>query len=424
MSTAADAPEAIQIEDLRHPILTPAQEEALAEAERNPVELSSAAILAAAEERAGLSDFGPDDFRERLDLLVDVASWEGHSELTKAGFFYRAVRAATTRLLAHDLVERNPEIEERPIERPIIIAGLPRSGTTHLLNLTCADSRLRSLPYWRAVEPIPLPGEMAGNGQSDPRYQRAAWSWERIQQLNPFQAPHHPMDPEHVSEDGELQLPDFSTYVWEWSMNAGRWRDYYLAHDQVPHYRYGRRMLQICDHLDDSQKRWVVKSPQHFEQVRVLREVYPDATVAFIHRDPVAVLRSIVSHVAYTSRTRLRDHEEIDLGQVLGYWTDRVERLLRAYERDADLIPAEQRVDVYFKRFMGDDVGTVERLLETAGLARTERQSAELQAQMANHQRDKYGRLAYDLEGDFGVDPAALRERFGFYLDRFPDATA
>jgi len=67
-------PKKIRIEDLRNPVLNDIQKAALAHGESNPVDLSIAAVLDAAEERTGLSDlgdnFGEHGFRERLGLWL------------------------------------------------------------------------------------------------------------------------------------------------------------------------------------------------------------------------------------------------------------------------------------------------------------------------------------------------------------------
>src|SRR5438067_10691036 len=120
----------ILLDDLRSPRLTDAQERLLREAEDNPVELTEEAILAAAAERTGLDDFGPDDFRERLGVILGAVDADGNAtELTRSIFFNRLVGSATNRLLALDLLRRHPEIHEQQIEQPLVIAGLPRSGT-------------------------------------------------------------------------------------------------------------------------------------------------------------------------------------------------------------------------------------------------------------------------------------------------------
>jgi hypothetical protein len=408
----------ILIDDLRAPVLTEDQQRFMREAEANPVELSVDAVLAAAVERTGLDDFGPDDFRERLALILgEVDASENATALVRATFFQRTRTCAINRLRARDLLRRHPEIHELPIERPIVIAGLPRSGTTHLLGLISADSRLRSLPYWESLQPIPDPAEAPRADGRDPRYVRSEQAWEYLQRLNPMMAPYHPMDPEHIHEDLELQLPDFTSYYWEWLYRMPGWRDYYLSHDQTPHYEYAKTGMKIMSWLDGETRRWVIKCPQHFEQLPAIMRTYPDALVVFTHRDPIESLQSIVTQIAYAMRTR---EKQVDPDYYLGYWTDRVQRLLEAYVRDVELVPEAQRVDVSFAEFVRDDMATVERIYAAAGLPMTDGARAEITAYRDDHTRGKHGAIDHDLPRDFGVDLDALRDRFAFYTRRPP----
>jgi hypothetical protein len=406
----------ILIDDLRAPVLTEDQAQLMEEAERHPVELTVDAVLAAATERVGLDDFGvgefgSGDFRERLHLILsEVDENANATALVRSSFYNKSVAAAAVRLQALDLLRRHPEIDEIEIERPIIVAGLPRSGTTHLLGLISADTRLRSLPYWESVQPIPVRAE-----EPDARYVRSEQAWDRLQRLNPMMAPYHPMDPDHIHEDLETQLPDFTTYYWEWMFRLPRWRDYYLSHDQTPHYEFGKRILKIMAWQDGAQKRWVLKCPQHFEQLRPIMNVYPDALVVFTHRDPVASLQSIVTQIAYVIRTR---EKTVDPDYYFAYWVDRVQRLLEAYVRDVDLIPVDQRFDVDFDAFVRNDLGTVEEIYAAAGLPMTDGARAEIQQYLDDHQRGKHGAIDHDLRRDFGTDPEELRSRFSFYVDR------
>jgi len=405
----------IQILDLHEPKLTVAQERHLRHAEEHPVDLSVAAVLAAAEERTGLDEFGPRDFEERLALiLAGLDEDDNASALSRYTLFHRLVRLASTRLRALRLLAEHPEIHARKIERPIIVAGLPRSGTTHLLNLMAADSRLEALDYWRSLEPVPDPREQPGPDGLDPRYARAAQGWKNLREINPTQVYFHPMDPDHIHEDLELQMPDFCTYTWEFAYKAPRWRDYHLAHDQRPHYEFGKTMLKLLDFQSGNERRWVIKCPQHYEQIPVLLDVYPDATIVFTHRDPVASLQSVAILLGY--RTRVWERRP-DPTWHFEYWADRIETLLRGYLRDAALVPPERRFDVLFGEFMADDVGMVERIFDRAGLGATDASRAELAAYMESHQRGAHGRVVFDMQRDFGVDPAAMRERFSFYTE-------
>ena len=153
------------------------------------------------------------------------------------------------------------------------------------------------------------------------------------------------------------------------------------------------------------------------EQLGPLIETFPDATVAITHRDPVSVVASAITMLTYGDRLR---RASVDPPAVAAYWTDRVEHLLRACVRDRKSLPEGQSIDVLFDEFMADDVAMVRRIYDVAGLPMTDEARASLDNYMADNPRGKHGRIVYDLLGDFGVDPAALRERFEFYYERFP----
>jgi hypothetical protein len=410
------------IDDLTDPQLSDEQRAYIASLEANPVTLTEDAILSAACEATGLSDFGPEDFRERLNILID--EWNGDTRayaLKRAFLLDYGIRYATNRLLIHDLLKRHPEIHDEQIERPIIVVGMPRSGTTHLLNLLGADSRLRSTPLWQTYAPVPNPKEPARPDGVDPRYARVAARWEAQLASNPLSAAMHAMEPDHFHEDVELMGPNFAGYNFEWLARAPRFRDYYLSTDQTPHYEYMKTVLKIFQWQDvqagGTRKRWVTKCPQHLEQLPVLKTVFPDATVAITYRDPVEVIQSAITMIAYGERM---SYPTIDTQGLLAYWTDRVEKLLRACVRDRHVWPEAQSVDVPFDAFMKDDMAVVREVRRKAGLPETDRANRDVAAYIESHPRGKYGQIVYNLERDFGIAPDELRRRFDFYYEAYP----
>ncbi len=407
----------IRIDDLANPQLSEFQKVAVEAAKNMPVVFSEEAVLEAARKQTGLSDFGSDDFRERLDVWLRAVEEDRElSAVGRIGVFRDIARYAATRLRFEDLLKRHPEILDVEIEQPIIIAGLPRSGTTHLLNLIAADERLRSLPYWESIEPIPIPGEESGADGVDPRLARCRENYKAQDLIMPLLKNMHDMAPEHVHEEIELQCIDFSSYELEWIATVPRWRDHYLALDQRPSYGYMKNVLRALQWMRGP-SRWILKSPQHMEQLGPLLDTFPDATVAITHRDPVSVIASAVTMLCYGDRVR---RTRVDPPAVANYWIHRVEKLLRACVRDRELIPAEQSIDVLFHEFMADDIAMVERIYELADLEMTHEARNLLETFLTENPRGKHGRIVYDLVNDFGIERDALRERFDFYFERFP----
>jgi hypothetical protein len=406
----------IHIDDLAEPQYSEQQRAALEFGKTLEVELTPASIMAEAEQQAGFEDWGAEDFLPRLTLLCD--EWNSDPGLTGLGRLSlrnKLLQHATSRLLIQQQWTRHPEILDVPIERPIIVAGLPRSGTTHLLNLMASDSRLRALPLWESYEPVPRPNESPVDGV-DPRYQRCADNWAAMQMMTPHLAAMHPMTPDHIHEELELMGPNFGSYNYEWLCFSPRWRDAYFAEDQTHHYEYMKNVLRLLSWQQGDQRRWVLKCPQHLEQLPVLRSVFPDATVAITHRDPVSVIQSAITMLAYGQRM---SRERVMTGKLLNYWADRVEHLLRACVRDRDCWNTEHSIDVPFPELIKDDLGWVARIYELAELPFTEDARSELTAFTDAH-ADDYGRVVYDLEGQFGVTQEQLRERFDFYFEAYP----
>jgi Sulfotransferase family len=409
--------EEIRIRDLARPQLSELQQNVRAAAERIEVRFEADGLLAEAVRRTGLEDFGADDFRARLDVWLEAMREDDNaSGAGRVGLWNDVLRYLINRLRVEDAIRRHPEILEQEISKPIIVVGLPRSGTTHLVNLIAADRRLRSLPYWESREPVPIPGEGPGRDGRDPRYLRCLRDWERQDALLPLLRAMHPMTPEHVHEEIELQALDFSSYVPEWIGHLPRLRDFYLAQDQTASYAYMKKVLKLLQ-WQRRGERWVLKSPQHLEQLVPLLTTFPDATFAVTARDPVAVIASTITMEAYASRIRC---QQVKLDRIAAYWCDRIETLLRRCVRDRDRLPAAQSIDVPFHEFMQDDLAMVERIYTLAGLPLTHAARAQQGAYMAANPRGKHGRVVYDLKADFGIDPAALRERFAFYFERFP----
>jgi len=299
----------------------------------------------------------------------------------------------------------------------VIVTGLPRSGTTHLVNLLAADARFHSLPLWQSYEPVALPGEGLLPDGTDPRYARCAAAWEGMKQVTPLLASMHPMEPEHIHEELELMGPDFASYNFEWLSMSPRWRDHYLGSDQTPHYEYLKRVLQLLQwQRREPGKRWVLKCPQHLEQLPVLLRVFPDATVVFTHRDPVAVIQSTITMQAYTQRMQ---RPKVEIAWLRDYWVARIEQLLRACVRDRELARPGRSVDCPFQVFMRDPWKIVDEVYTKAQLPLTAQARASLEHYLASHPRGKAGQVLYDLKRDFDLNPHQLRGRFRFYLDRF-----
>jgi hypothetical protein len=318
------------------------------------------------------------------------------------------------RLLIEDLVHRHPEIADEQIRAPIIICGLPRTGTTHLHNLISADPALRSLPYWESLEPVLAERERPAPGEPDPRLGRTEVALSFLDAALPYFNRMHEMTVDHAHEEIQLLAIDFSTMLMETTAPMPTWRDDYLSRDQRPSYSYLVKVLKVLQWLRGG-TRWVLKSPQHLEQFPALAETFPDATFVVTHRDPVSVTASMVMMLAYTARLT---RDKVDVVGIGNYWADRLARMLRACAEDHDVLPDKQTIDVHFDEFMADDMAMVGRVYDLAGQPMDDRSRAAMAAFMAEHPRGRHGAVAYDL-AEFGLDRVDRREALRFYTERF-----
>jgi hypothetical protein len=379
------------------------------------IELTADALMSQASDAVGLDDFGDPSFLEPFGVLLESLRTEaplsGFGRITTSVQLEGMLRS---RLLFTDLIKRHPEIHDIEIRRPIIIAGLPRTGTTHLQNLISSDPALRSLPYWECIEPFPAPGDVIGPDGVDPRITRCDASLEVMLQATPYFPRMFDIGSRNAHEEINLLALDFSTMYFDTWAPMPSWREHYLAHDQTPHYEYLRTVLKALQFLRGGD-RWVLKSPQHLEQFGPLIHTFPDATVVVTHRDPASVVASMATMIAYMSRLSLDPVDPVAIGR---YWADLLSVMLNSCLAHRDLLPADQSIDIRFDQFMADDLATVERIYTLAAQPWDDSARGAISAYLADHQRNRHGGLIYDL-ADFDLDADSIRAGLSDYIDRF-----
>jgi hypothetical protein len=373
--------------------------------------LDADVLHAKAAAETGLSDFGPEDYRERLEVyLAALRDIDGLHGAGIVNFHAQALQLLKNRLLLNDQLARHPEIREIELLPPVVIAGLPRTGTTHLHNLLAAGPTFRTIPYWESVEPFPLPAELGI--EPDPRKARMDVAVEFMNAAMPHFPLMHEMTTEHVHEEIQLLANDVSTMLFETLAHVPRWRDYYLAHDQTSSYEH--LQLKALQFLRGG-RRWLLKSPQHLEQLPVLDAVFPGVVVVCTHRDPVPVVLSMLAMLTYTARMH---RSPVPVQEIAASWCDRLELMLNALVKDRDRLPPERSIDVRFDEFMADEWGTVERIYELAGEPLTDAARAAMVDYLDNHQRGRLGTIVTSAEM-FGLDEHDLPSRFTRYRERF-----
>lgn len=409
----------IEIDDLRNPIPTSAHLEELARLRDREFNLDFDAILKAAVKRTGFDDFGADDFRERLHTqLLRIANDANRSKLGLLAAQRRATRWASTRLKLQQLLKLHPEIENIEIRRPIIITGAPRSGTSHLVNILASDPQLRSAPLWELYDPIPNFGNNTTLVENDLRISRADKKWERMKKILPHLDAMHSMEPNRAQEEFELQGPNFAAGLLGGVAHVPDVSE--LAQDDpCSNYSYLKTMLKALQWFRGP-NRWLLKSPGYAENLDVLIRTFPDASIVITHRDPLPVVRSALTMLAYIGRMEFHTVETYDLGH---YWLDRIEKMYRAILLEREHARKNIASCIRFSDFMANEEATVQRIYEAVGMSYTSTQESLVHSFLDNNPRGKDGRVVYNLESNFDMDSQSIIERFGFYYKCFAEST-
>jgi hypothetical protein len=224
----------------------------------------------------------------------------------------------------------------------------------------------------------------------------------------------HEMTTDHVHEEIQLLANDFSTMLFETLAYVPQWRDYYLSHDQTPHYEHLATQLKALQFLRGG-RRWLLKSPQHLEQLPVLNAVFPGVVVVFTHRDPMPVVLSMLAMLTYSARMHCYP---VPVQEIAASWIERLELMLNALVRDRDILPPERSIDVRFDDFMADEKGVASTIFDLADEHVSDEVRDSIEGYLAGHQRGRLGRVATSAEM-FGLDEDDMRARFSRYVQRF-----
>ncbi|MFE7746489.1 sulfotransferase family protein, partial [Nocardia sp. NPDC057455] len=332
-------------------------------------------LHASATKVVGLDDFGTDDYREGLEVLLE--SFAGDAELTPFGnkvnrAFLRG--ALIARLLSEAAWKQNPQHADVAIERPIFVTGLPRSGTTAVHRLLNADPAHQGLEMWLTEMPQPRPPRETW--ASNPVYQRLAAAYDKHHVEHPeFMGVHH-ISADQVEECWQLLRQSAMSVSYECLAYLPTYSEWLRDRDWTPAYRRHRRNLQLIG-LPDAGKRWVLKNPSHLFALDAIFEVYPDALVIQMHRDP----RTIIASVCSLNEQATAGWSEKFRGPVVGatqldLWARGAERFLVDRKRH----DAAQCCDVDYDAFVADPIGIVESIYRHFGLPLTDEARAAMAA--------------------------------------------
>jgi hypothetical protein len=366
------------------------------------------ALLAEARDATGLSDFGPGDFRDGLDVLLESLEHDGDlSAATDADVIGALRRRLVNRLQVEAWYRDHPEIEQLAVRAPVDINGLPRTGTTALANMMSLDAQFRSLRGWEQSQPCPPP--TAAGDATDPRRLQALAEYDH---MPPALEAMHLYDVDATMEDTEvlgmafhgqqMTLPVYGYHAW--------WR----AADLTATYAYHRRVVKLLQSRRPPNL-WLFKAPHHKFHLEAIVHAYPDVRFVMTHRDPAKVVPSYASIVSTILPAPDGERDMHKLGrEISNHLRIGMENAIAARAR----IGEARFIDVHHRDLAADPMGTLRRIYEELGLELSTAVEQAVRAWQDANRAGAHGVHHYTAE-EYGLGNEQIRDDYDFYIRRF-----
>ncbi|OBH99579.1 sulfotransferase family protein [Mycobacterium scrofulaceum] len=376
------------------------------------------AVLASAQRKEALTDWGPGKFEGPLRVLLD--DYAG-ADLNAVGVHILRsgiVHSLRMRLRAQEWIRRHPEILDEPVAPPIVVVGMMRSGTTLLQRLLAADPRFVCAYGWEVVEVAPrLDYRFTG---VDPRIAISEAREAKSRELAPELFAIHPMYAREAEEEIVFLADAFLSHVPESGAHLPHYRSWLDTQDFTPAYDHLHRMLQFVQWQKHRRglhgQHWVLKSPAHLGYLDLLRARFPGLHIVHMHRDP----RTTIASGASLNATLHAMHADVvDTHRVGAQWLERMgwtnDRAMTTRDGWSDY--EDQVTDIGFDDAVADPIGQVARVYDAVGIPLTAEAEGAMRRWLAGRPREA-ARPPYDLPA-YGLRPEQVDERFALYHKRF-----
>lgn len=374
--------------------------------------LNTDALLAAAREQTGLSDFGDPSFHDGLTVLVNALNTEARLTEAASGRVGGTIIATLAqRLKVEAYLAANPQLLDAPIERPLFLFGLPRTGTTLAINLLAADPARRVFMRWEAFNTVP-PAE-TGALRTDPRCVEEQARLEMSKQYVPHISAMHWEDADSSTECQFAMSPSFCAQVYDSQYYVPSYTDWFLNADYLPAFRYHKRLMQLLQQNNGG--RWAFKNPWHPLYLDALTTVYPDAQLVMTHRDPGDVLGSACSLIYHVRKMFSDNVDPLECGKLLMRTFDTMIARVQAFEGKHGA-KAIQHID--YKALTSNPIGEMAKVYAGFDEDLTPQAEAAMRAMLDANPQGKHGKHEYRLE-DYGLTRDGVHDHFKDYIARY-----
>lgn len=369
-------------------------------------------IINASQEYAQLQTPFSDDVMEGLTVYVDALNTEANlSEMGAQRMAGLMTVALANRLKVDNYLQKHPELLSTPVEKPMFVFGLPRTGTTITINLLNEDPARRCYIRWEAFNSVPPP--KSGEFRSDPRYVAEQATIDKIVEQSPETAAMHHEDADSPTECQMSMAQTMCSQVYDALAHVPSYGKWLLETSYIPAFTYHKRLLQLLQ--SEAPGKWTLKNPWHPLFLKDLITVYPDAQLVMNHRDPVDVMGSACSLIRQV-RSGYTDQvdNEIVAQTLLSTFDTMIQRTLEHKARHGE----DSIYDLHYGTLMGDPIGEMKKLYAHFDEPFTAEAETAMLAFLAKNPKGKHGSHKYSLE-EFGLTKAVVREHFRDYCERF-----
>lgn len=363
---------------------------------------------AAATAQTGLDDFGDDSYHEGLRVLLaafDEAPPPSPAKVAAAENLIVAPLAA--RLHTQAQWKANPGYAAREIPRPLIVIGVPRTGTTALHNLLSQDPQFQGIEKWLCGAPLVRPPRE--EWEAHPQYRACAEQVSQMAAVAPEVMQAHGVLAEEVDECLVPMAQNFTCNWFPSQADIPLYDDWFAKADETASFRRYKDVLRLVGLNDD--RPWLIKNPSHVFGIDALLAVFPDACVVQTHRNPAASLASLINLLdnimrAYTGEGIDRERR---MAREVWFWSEAMKRTMRAQDRNPGRI-----VNVYQADIRRDPLGVVAAIYDKGGFTLSDEARARMEA-WAKRNAENGGGHSYEKIADEGP----IREAFAQYMDRY-----
>lgn len=366
-----------------------------------------------AQQQTGLTEFDSDSFREPLNELLAGINERSERESILGRLNDEIVAALANRLRVTDYLKQHPEIEDSPIEAPIIVMGMPRTGTTMMSYLLDCEEQFRSLLNWEAVDSVPPPTNETL--RTDPRCVAKKAMQEQIFANLPFAVPHWEWA-DGPTECIFVHAQDFKALSWESRAVSDRYAEYLLHCDMSSAYEYQKKVMRVLQ--SQAPGRWALKMPSHSLHFEWALKAFPDAKFIWTHRNPYKALASLGNTISTAHHSTLG---AVDVDFINRIYPKQISEHVNRPMRLRESLPSDQVLDIYCNEMIADPIDNMRRIYAWLGMTLSDSVEAAMLAWRAGDNDRQSARPKYSLE-DFGWTESSIEPFFAEYLERYPRA--